>query len=160
MSFAWSHPDPDFVMVPEQEPPQRIAYARERMLLCRLYLGLIQTINDDYGGRFSSQSDSASLRAVGIYVFLRTLMCTPVQVGAIASALNLPRATVVRRLQDMIKSGYIERVGNAYRVTDKVNLPDLQQRLERRIAMIRDTANKLAELHDKSHASSTGPRAA
>jgi hypothetical protein len=33
----------------------------------------------------------------------------------------------VRRLEELIKHGYVERVGNAYRVTDKVNIPDLQK---------------------------------
>jgi hypothetical protein len=27
----------------------------------------------------------------------------------------------------MVKHGFVERVGNAYRVTDKVNIPDLQK---------------------------------
>jgi len=54
--------------------------------------------------------------------------------------------TVLRRLQDLVKQGYVERVGNAYRVTDKVNIPDLQRRLQRRIDMIIETATKLSEL--------------
>jgi hypothetical protein len=45
-----------------------------------------------------------------------------------------------------VKQGYVERVGNAYRVTDNVNIPDLQRRLQRRIDMIIDTATKLSEL--------------
>jgi hypothetical protein len=63
---AWGGLGTDFVMVDEAEPPARIALGRERMLLCRLYLGLIQTINEDYGAAFASHSDSASFRAVGI----------------------------------------------------------------------------------------------
>jgi hypothetical protein len=39
----------------------------------------------------------------------------------------------VRRLEEFIKHGYVERVGNAYRVTDKVNIPDLQKKLQRRM---------------------------
>jgi DNA-binding IclR family transcriptional regulator len=54
--------------------------------------------------------------------------------------------TVVRRLQEMVKHGYVERVGNAYRVTDKVNVPDLKNKLQRRIDMIVETARKLSEL--------------
>jgi DNA-binding IclR family transcriptional regulator len=38
----------------------------------------------------------------------------------IAYALKLPRTAVLRRLQELVKDGYVERVGNAYRVTDKV----------------------------------------
>jgi uncharacterized membrane-anchored protein len=46
----------------------------------------------------------------------------------------------------MVKHGYVERVGNAYRVTDKVNIPDLKNKLQRRIDMIVETARKLSEL--------------
>ena len=66
--------------------------------------------------------------------------------GKIAHTLKLPRVAVLRRLQDLVKQGYVERVGNAYRVTDKVNIPDLQRKLQRRIGMIIDTATKLSEL--------------
>ena len=54
-------------------------------------------------------------------------MCSPVRASQIAHALKLPRVSVVRRLEELIKHGYVERVGNAYRVTDKVNIPDLQK---------------------------------
>ena len=46
----------------------------------------------------------------------------------------------------MVKHGYVERVGNAYRVTDKVNIPDLKTKLQRRMDMIVETARKLSEL--------------
>jgi len=52
----------------------------------------------------------------------------------------------VRRLQEMVKQGYVERLGNAYVVTDKVNIPDLKNRLQRRIEMIMETAKKLSEV--------------
>ena len=71
-------------------------------------------------------------------------MCSPVRASQIAHALKLPR--VVRRLDKLIKHGYVERVGNAYRVTDNVNIPDLQKKLQRRIGMVAETAKRLAEL--------------
>jgi DNA-binding IclR family transcriptional regulator len=123
------------------------------MLICRLYLGLIRSISDDYGAQFVAHSDSSSLRTVGIYVFLRTVTCSPVHASKIANVLKLPRATVLRRLQEMVKQGYVERVGNAYRVTDKVNIPNLQERLQRRIEMIMETAKKLSELHTSTQPS-------
>jgi DNA-binding IclR family transcriptional regulator len=80
-------------------------------------------------------------------------MCTPVRASTIAQALKLPRVTVNRRLQEMMKYGYVERVGNAYRMTDKVNIPDLQDRLQRRIDMIVETAGELSKLRaSPSHA--------
>jgi DNA-binding MarR family transcriptional regulator len=136
----------DFVLIQDVKPPPRIALARERLLISRLYIGLIRSIHDDYWAEFATQSDSATIRTIGIYVFLRTVMCSPVRASTIASALKLPRQTVLRRLQEMVKHGYIERVGNAYRVTDKVNIPALQEKLRRRITMITETAKELAKL--------------
>jgi hypothetical protein len=54
---------------------------------------------------------------------------------------------VQRRREELIKHGYVERVGNAFRVTDKVNIPDLQKKLQRRIDMVAETAKRLAELN-------------
>jgi DNA-binding MarR family transcriptional regulator len=138
--------EPDFVLVQDYRPPPRIELARERMLMCRLYLGLIRSMTEDYGTAFAAHNDSATFRTIGIYVFLRTVMCSPVSAGRIAHALKLPRVVVVRRLQEMVKHGYVERVGNAYRVTDKVNIPDLKTKLQRRMDMIVETARKLSEL--------------
>jgi hypothetical protein len=136
----------DFVLIEEGKPPSRIELARERMLICQLYLGLLQTITDDYGAEFAAQSDSLTYRAIGIYVFLRTVTCSPVRASQIAHALTIPRVEVLRRLQELVKHGYIERVGNAYRVTDKVNIPDLKSKLQRRIDMVAETAKKLSTL--------------
>jgi DNA-binding IclR family transcriptional regulator len=116
--------------------------------MCRLYIGLIRSISEDYGAAFAAHSDSSTFRMIGIYVFLRTVMCSPVSASKIANSLKLPRVTVVRRLQEMVKHGYVERVGNAYRVTDKVNVPDLKNKLQRRIDMIVDTARKLSKLSE------------
>ena len=38
-AHAWEEQSPDFVLVAEGKPPPRIALARERMLISRLYLG-------------------------------------------------------------------------------------------------------------------------
>jgi hypothetical protein len=136
----------DFVLIEEGKTPSRIELARERMLISRLYLGLLRTITDDYGTEFAAQSDSLTYRTIGIYVFLRTVTCSPVRASQIAHALKLPRATVLRRLQDLVKDRYVEHVGNAYRVTDKVNIPDLRNKLQRRIDMVIETAKRLSEL--------------
>lgn len=143
---VWAEHGSDFVLVADGRPPSRIELARERLLISRLYLGLLRTITDDYGTEFAAQSDSLTLRTVGIYVFLRTAMCSPARASQIAHALKLPRGAVLKRLQDLVKGGYVERVGNAYRVTDKVNISDLQIKLQRRIEMITDTAKKLSAM--------------
>jgi hypothetical protein len=40
---------------------------------------------------------------------------------------------------------YPQRVGNARRVTDEVNIPELKNRPQRRMGMIMETARKLTE---------------
>jgi DNA-binding MarR family transcriptional regulator len=142
---GWVDHGSDFVLIPEGKPPSRIALARERMLVCRLYVGLLQTITDDYDAEFAAHSDSLAYRTIGIYVFLRTVRCSPARASQIAHALRLPRSAVLRRLQELVRNGYVERVGNAYRVTDKVNIHNLQSKLQRRINMIIETANKLSK---------------
>jgi DNA-binding MarR family transcriptional regulator len=142
----WVDHGSDFILISEGKPPPRIALARQRMLISRLYVGLLQTITDDYGADFAANSDSLTYRTIGIYVFLRTVMCSPARASQIAHALRLPRAAVLRRLQELVKEGFVERVGNAYRVTDKVNIPELQDKLRRRIDMITETAKKLSNM--------------
>jgi hypothetical protein len=46
-----------------------------------------------------------------------------------------------------VKHGYVERVGNTYRVTDKVNIPDPQKKLQRRIDLVAGTAKRLGDLN-------------
>ena len=149
-AHAWHETGSDFILVEDFHPPPRIEWVRERMLMCRLYIGLIRSISEDYGAAFAAHSDSSTFRMIGIYVFLRTVMCSPVSASKIANTLKLPRVVVVRRLQEMVKQGYVERVGNAYRVTDKVNVPDLKNKLQRRIDMIMETARKLSELGESN----------
>jgi len=39
-------------------------------------------------------------------------------------------------------------VGNAYRMTDKVNIPDLRDKLQKRMNMIMETAKELSKIRN------------
>ena len=54
----WPDRGSDFILIAEGRPPSRIELGRERMLVSRLYLGLLRTITDDYGTEFAAHSDS------------------------------------------------------------------------------------------------------
>jgi hypothetical protein len=153
----WRALGDDLVLMKDVDPPPRFPHARERLLMCRLYLGLVRSLSDDYGPPFGMQSDSASVRAIGIYVFFRTIMCAPVYASTVAQALKLPRAAALHGLQELIKHGYVERVGNAYRATEKVNLPDIGEKMQARIEMIAETARQLAELRTATGAAAPDP---
>jgi DNA-binding IclR family transcriptional regulator len=77
-------------------------------------------------------------------------MCSLVRANTVARVLKIPRMVVLRRLNDMVKLGYLERIGNAYRMTDKANIPDLRTKLERRVDMIPATAKELSKTTDRS----------
>src|SRR5262245_66604136 len=79
----------DFILVEDFHPPPRIELARERMLMCRLYLGLIRSINEDYGAAFTVHNDSSTFRMIGIYVILRIFMCLPVGANKLANILKI-----------------------------------------------------------------------
>ena len=57
----------------------------------------MRTITDDYGAEFAAHSDSLAYRTIGIYVFLRTVMCSPftqVRSRTRRSCLAYPRCAV------------------------------------------------------------------
>ena len=89
---------------------------------------------------FAAHSDSLAYRTIGIYVFLRTVMCSPVRASQIAHALKLPRVSVVRRLEELIKHGYVERVAiENVRLLEELRerteeVEKLNQQLEQRVA--------------------------
>ena len=87
----------------------------------------MRTITDDYGAEFAAH------RQLGLPITSSCERHVLAVAQVIAHALKLPRVSVVRRLEELIKHGYVERVGNAYRVADKVNISDLQKKLQRRI---------------------------
>ena len=109
----WRALGDDFVEMKDVTPPARFPHARERMLICRLYLGLIRTLSNDLSAPFVASSNNASVRAIGIYVYFRTVMCAPVNAGTVSQALRIPRAVALHGLQELIKHGYVERVSNA-----------------------------------------------
>jgi DNA-binding IclR family transcriptional regulator len=94
--------------------------------------------------------DIATARLSELLASPCTVLCSPVRANTVAQVLKIPRMVVLRRLNDMVKLGYVERVGNSYRMTDKVNIPDLKTKLERRVDMILATAKELSKLADRS----------
>ena len=95
----------------------------------------------------SERQGHLNIRTVGIYVFLFSAPSCARPFARVRSPtfLTLPRVTVLRRLQEMVRQGYVERVGNACRGTNKVNISDLKEKLQRWIDMIVETAKELSK---------------
>ena len=89
----------------------------------------------------NGQSVVVRINDRGPYIKGRIIDLTPAGARAIGFS-------GLARVQVAVVSGRPawERVGNTYRVTDKVNIPDLKNKLQRRMDMIMETARKLSEL--------------
>ena len=46
----------------------------------------MRTTTDDYGAEFAAHNDSLAYRTIGICVFLRSVMCSPVRASQIAGS--------------------------------------------------------------------------
>ncbi|MBV9725827.1 MAG: helix-turn-helix domain-containing protein [Gammaproteobacteria bacterium] len=74
--------------------------------------------------------------------WIGTLRGTPMSAEQIGYMIGMPRATVQRKLDSLIKRGYIRQVGNVYQVADKV-LATRTPALDRAIAVIIEAADAL-----------------
>jgi len=76
----WDHLDCDFVMVDDTQPPRRIEMGRERLLMCRLYIGLIRSLNDDYGAVFAQNDKYGDAGFEGVARMLRRYRRDPTKI--------------------------------------------------------------------------------
>lgn len=75
-------------------------------------------------------------------VWIGTLRGTPMSAEKIALTIGMPRATVLRKLDYLIKQGHIRHEGLLYTVVDKV-LATRTPALDRTIAVILESADAL-----------------
>jgi DNA-binding IclR family transcriptional regulator len=65
-------------------------------------------------------------------------------VSKLSRAFGLSRATTARWLSELIASGYVERVGNVYWLTEKTNSPSVQNVVAKNVNLIIAAAKELA----------------
>ena len=75
-------------------------------------------------------------------VWIGTLRGTPMSAEKIAHTIGMPRTTVLRKLDYLIKQGHIRQEGTVYIVADKV-LATRTAALDRTIAIILEAADAL-----------------
>ena len=65
-------------------------------------------------------------------------------VSRLSLAFGLSRATTARWLSELVASGYVERVGNVYWLTEKTNSPSVQNVVAKNVDLIIAAAKELA----------------
>ena len=101
-----------------------VEFSREHEVITRLALQLARGVSAKYfpGKPLHHQSELAFLL---LYVIIGHVERKPMTVSKLSRAFGLSRATTARWLSELIASGYVERVGNVYWLTEKTNSPSV-----------------------------------
>lgn len=119
----------------------------ERLVLSRFvtaFDNIIHAANYGNARRFGSTRD---LQGVVRVVLLAQLEGRPLGISKIADVVDMPRATVERKLQALIELGMIERNGQRYQVPlSRLNDDQTMKAVERLIVMIHKTSEQLSRM--------------
>lgn len=123
-----------------------IDHMAERLIITRLVLGINRAYARHYYPK-DGLARSMELQSVGTAVFVGQAEGRPLTVSGIARFVELPRATVRRRLNDLGKLGYVVRKGRAYCWNpDAVNGPHEVALHKENVKRVKSAAKELAKL--------------
>jgi predicted transcriptional regulator len=117
--------------------------SREHEVITRMFLALARGICGKYfpGKPLHHQIDLVCLL---LYVIIGHVKRRPVTVSKLSRTFGLSRATTARWLSELVASGFVERVGNVYWLTEKTNSPSVQNVVAKNVDLIIAAAKELA----------------
>jgi biotin operon repressor len=98
---------------------RKIKKERQRLVLCRLMIDLMRTVHGAYAPVSEPFGTRLETFFIGLCVALGDLEGKPFSVAKIASFMQVPRTTVIRRLDQLDSWGLIDRRGRRYYMHDK-----------------------------------------
>ena len=126
-----------------------IRYQQERAAIARMLVSLFRMWADYYSNM--QLVDTIEFGFVHLFVFLGDVDNQPMSVSKLSRSTGMSRATVVRRLQQLIERNYVKRRGHFYHVGDgALNPENIQMSVERTTAIITRTAKELSKLNNNS----------
>ena len=97
--------------------PAPLAIPVERAALARMYIDLTLAFHASaYAPGAAPSEADANLALVGVAVMLGHAEGRPMNASQLASLTNMPRTSILRRLDALIASGLVVRVGSRYAV--------------------------------------------
>jgi hypothetical protein len=87
---------------------------------------------------------------VSLPVFIAHVAGRPATASQVARSLEMPRNTAVRKLDWLIKEGYVTRRGTKYCMTEKINVTGLEQVLRMHIRLCEASVRNLSILDTAS----------
>src|SRR6516162_6707402 len=125
--------------------PVTLLYGSERARVARLVLSLLRTVRNAYTPELTLEEASEFLFLM-MHLFIGHVQGKPLSASRLARVAEMPRTTVLRRLAALIELGYLERIGNAYYLTAKSNVPNQRRVLLYHINNIQHAAKELSKI--------------
>ena len=126
-----------------------IRYQQERAAIARMLVSLFRMWADYYSNM--QLVDTIEFGFVHLFVFLGDVDNKPMSVSKLSRSTGMSRATVVRRLQQLIERNYVKRRGRFYHVGDgALNPENIQMSVERTTAIITRTAKELSKMNTQA----------
>ena len=121
-----------------------IRYQQERAAIARMLVSLFRMWADYYSNM--QLVDTIEFGFIHLFVFLGDVDDKPMSVSKLSRSTGMSRATVVRRLEQLIERNYVKRRGRFYHVGDgALNPENIQMSVERTTAIITRTAKELSK---------------
>jgi biotin operon repressor len=96
-----------------------IKNARQRLVLCRLMIDLMQTVHGAYAPVSEPFGTRLETFFIGLCVAIGDIDGKPFSIAKIATYMRVPRTTVIRRLDRLQSWGLIDRRGRHYYLHEK-----------------------------------------
>src|SRR5262245_12738898 len=139
----WSHGGGnDRALCPVQYGWQRASHAQN-------ILGILRVVRNTYFPQYRI-SDVIENIYVALPVFIAHVAGKPATASQVARALEMPRNTAVRKLDWLIREGYVARRGTKYCMTEKVNVTGLEQVMRMHIRLCETSVRNLSILDTAS----------
>jgi DNA-binding transcriptional ArsR family regulator len=127
---------------------RHITYTRERAILVRMLIDFHRSVARDY-----PQIGDWTTLQIGMFIFYHAVEGHRAPTASkLAREVGVPRPTVVRHLQRLVRLGALRREGTGYSIPEEViNAPDAERGAFNRIKIVLRAAKELSEIgHPKS----------
>jgi IclR helix-turn-helix domain len=127
-----------------------MTYKAERRIIAETFLELVGIIRSSVlpfrrGGEYVG-SRAGTIMMVGMAVALGHADNRPLNVSMIARMINIPRSTVLRALEVLIRERHVERIGSAFCLSVERAVPADEDLLTKYIREAKRIARKMSKL--------------
>jgi len=126
-----------------------VQYGWQRASHAHTVLSILRVVRNTYFPQYRI-SDVIENIYVALPVFIAHVAGKPATASQVARSLEMPRNTAVRKLDWLIREGYVARRGTKYCMTDKVNVTGLEQVMRMHVRLCETSARNLSILDTAS----------